>query len=163
MDDLEPVPQDRLIQLQYVSKVVWILIRLAKVGLVSKKAVVESIMLGIPLPTIILHGSETGIHEVIGGNIDALWYNSLTVPWQIRQGDFMCRDVYDHETRRCRWFWRIGLLWKIPVLTFEDVSDSTLKSIQTYNTASRNWMPPKSETRLIKHPFMDGIHTRWWK
>lgn len=113
----------------------------------KKKAVIESLMLGIPLPAIILHkNSETGMHEVIDGqqrlrSIVQFADNMFPLAKFDRGHDLhdVSGHYYDHETRRSvddSWKDRIALE-KVPVLTFEDVSDSTLRKVfNLYNTAS---------------------------
>lgn len=113
----------------------------------KKKAVIESIMLGIPLPAIILHkNSETGAHEVIDGqqrlrSIVQFVDNKFPLAKFDRGHDLydVSGHYYDHDTRRSvDDYWRDRFaLEKIPVLTFEDVSDGTLRKVfNLYNTAS---------------------------
>ena len=113
----------------------------------KKKAVVESIMLGIPLPAIILHkNSATGGHEVIDGqqrlrSIVQFVENKFPLAKFDRAHDLydVSGHYYDHETRRSvDDYWRDRFaLEKVPVLTFEDVTDSTLRKVfNLYNTAS---------------------------
>lgn len=113
----------------------------------KKKGVIESIMLGIPLPAIILHkDTSTGAHEVIDGqqrlrSIVQFVENKFPLGKFDRGHDLydVSGHYYDHATRRSvDDYWRDRFaLEKIPVLTFEDVSDGTLRKVfNLYNTAS---------------------------
>ena len=104
-------------------------------------------MLGIPLPAIILHkNSETGGHEVIDGqqrlrSIVQFVENKFPLAKFDRGHDLhdVSGHYYDHETRRSvDDYWRDRFaLEKVPVLTFEDVTDGTLRKVfNLYNTAS---------------------------
>ena len=84
----------------------------------KKGLVVESIMLGIPLPAIILHkNSETGGHEVIDGqqrlrSIVQFVENKFPLAKFDRGHDLhdVSGHYYDHETRRSvDDYWKTGL------------------------------------------------------
>ena len=104
-------------------------------------------MLGIPLPAIILHkNTQTGGHEVIDGqqrlrSIVHFVENKFPLGKFPRSHDLfdVSGHYYDHDTKTSLDdFWRDRIaLEKIPVLTFEDVSDGTLRKVfNLYNTAS---------------------------
>lgn len=113
----------------------------------KKKAVIESIMLGIPLPAIILHkNSDTGRHEVIDGQ-QRLRSIVHFVENKFPLAKFNSRhDLSDisqcyfgpPKRKAIDDYWRDRFaLEKIPVLTFEDVPDGTLRKVfNLYNTAS---------------------------
>lgn len=112
----------------------------------KKKAVVESILLNIPLPAIILHTLEDGKIEVIDGqqrlrSIMQFVDNKFALP-KFKSG----HDLFDISG--CWWDQErkkdIGqqhrmmfLDTKLPVLMFKNVSDSTLRKVfNLYNTAA---------------------------
>ena len=112
----------------------------------KKKAVIESILLNIPLPAIILHTLEDGSIEVIDGqqrlrSIMQFVENKFSLP-KFKPGhdlDDLGGCWYKHERKK-----DIGqqhrmmfLDTKVPVLNFKNVSDSTLRKVfNLYNTAA---------------------------
>jgi len=112
----------------------------------KKKAIIESILLNIPLPAIILHKLEDGNIEVIDGqqrlrSIMQYVENKFTLPKFKRGHDLfdISGSLWKHDRKK-----DIGqqhrmmfLETKVPVLMFKNVSDSTLRKVfNLYNTAA---------------------------
>ena len=112
----------------------------------KKKSVIESILLNIPLPAIILHTKEDGSIEVIDGqqrlrSIVQFVEGKFNLPKFKPEHDLFdingCWFEHDRKKDIGQTHRMIFLNTKVPVLNFINVSDSTLRKVfNLYNTAA---------------------------